>query len=44
MMKLRLACVAGVILTLIAPSPASPKHRFVTAHLQDWTRLKDTIR
>jgi len=43
MMKLRIACVAGVILTLIAPCHAVAQASIRDGAVQDWTRLKDTM-
>ena len=43
MMKLRIAAVAGILLSLIAPGYAAAQASIRDGALQDWTRLKDTM-
>ena len=43
MTKLRIASVAGMLLSLIAPGYAAAQASIRDGALQDWTRLKDTM-
>jgi uncharacterized damage-inducible protein DinB len=43
MMKLRIAAVAGILLSLIAPGYGAAQASIRDGALQDWTRLKDTM-
>lgn len=43
MTKLRIACAAATLLSLIAPAYAAPQASIRDGALQDWTRLADTM-
>lgn len=43
MMKLRIAGIAGILVSLLAPGYAAAQVSIRDGALQDWTRLKDTM-